>query len=87
MTDDIETVRAAVNIVRDLNPNSWDAFNRIVGEIERLRAEVEALRADAERLDSGCIMMQTRGEFGEVVNVMHVVVDLRAAIDEARQLA
>lgn len=64
-----------------------EAMKAEVLELDRLRAEVEALRADAARLESGCIMMQSRGEFGEVINVMHVGVDLRAAIDEARQLA
>lgn len=53
-------------------------------EIARLQAECEALRKDAARLDSGCIMMDSRDEFGDgMIKCEHRGVNLRAAIDEA----
>ena len=48
-------------------------------------AQVEALRADAERLDCGQIMIDTRDEFGEPKQVWHTGMNLRAAIDAARE--
>ena len=41
---DIEVVRCALNAVADEHWNAWDAFNRIVGELARLRAENKHLR-------------------------------------------
>lgn len=44
---DIELVRYALNVASD--GESWDAFNRILSENERLREELAAAQKDAER--------------------------------------
>lgn len=50
-----------------------------------LLARIEELEADAARLDSGRIMFTTRDVYGEPARVTFAGVDLRAAIDAARE--
>lgn len=54
-------------------------------ELAAARAEAEAWRKDAERLNSRRIRIGGRNEFGEPVIVLHTDIDLRAAIDAARE--
>ena len=49
-----------------------------------LLARIAELEADAERLDSGRIVFLTRDIYGEPARVTVAGVDLRAAIDAAR---
>ena len=53
-----------------------------VKELERM---VETLTEDQRRLDSGCIMFDSRDELGQPTLTMYERVDLRAAIDRARK--
>lgn len=50
-----------------------------------LQARIAELEADAARLDSGRIMFTTRDVYGEPARVTFAGVDLRAAIDAARE--
>lgn len=50
-----------------------------------LLARIAELEADAARLDSGRIMFTTRDVYGEPARVTFAGVDLRAAIDAARE--
>jgi hypothetical protein len=53
--------------------------------VQRLSAENANLREDKARLDSGIIRLVHRDEFGESSPCVHTALDLRAAIDQARQ--
>ena len=50
-----------------------------------LLARIAELEADAARLDSGRIMFTPRDVYGEPARVTFAGVDLRAAIDAARE--
>lgn len=56
----------------------------LLDRLDKAERECERLREDAERLDSGCIRLVDRDDFGESVATVYSQVDLRAAIDAAR---
>jgi hypothetical protein len=51
--------------------------------IAELTAKLREAEQDAKRLDSGCIVIDGRDEFGEKESVEHRGLNLRAAIDRA----
>ncbi|WP_321967065.1 hypothetical protein [Burkholderia cepacia] len=57
----------------------------LIDEVRSLRAAVDAGAADRRRLDSGCLVMQERNEFGEEYQCEHRGLNLRAAIDAAQR--
>lgn len=56
----------------------------LIDELRLLRAFVDANAADRRRLDSGCLVLQEREEFGEAHQCEHRGLNLRAVIDAAQ---
>ena len=71
---------------KNFNNGRYNAVNWIINrahEIDASTPEQTDEARDAARLDSGCIMIDTRDEFGDPVRIEHRGMDLRKAIDAA----
>lgn len=57
----------------------------LIDELRLLRATVDASAAERRRLDSGCLVLQERDEFGEAYRCEDRGLNLRAANDAAQR--